>query len=204
MAFAGWELHIPSEDTVAVYEALASAGHKYQLLNAGYRAMDSLSAEKGYVHWHGDLRPDDTPLEAGLGFSCKLKTSIPFLGRKALEKQKMEGIRKKLVTFTLNDPFTPLWGLETIYRGNEIVGFLRRAEYAFYLGKSIAYGYVSKPDGSVVKKDFLSTGIWEIENKGERYPVEVHLKPPFDSQNKRIKGIYPVDQPLGDIAEAVA
>uniref|UniRef100_A0A673MMA7 Sarcosine dehydrogenase, mitochondrial-like n=1 Tax=Sinocyclocheilus rhinocerous TaxID=307959 RepID=A0A673MMA7_9TELE len=88
----GWELHIPKESCLPVYHAVRAAGAKYGICNAGYRAIDSLSIEKGYRHWHADLRPDDTPLEAGLAFTCKMKTSIPFLGRKALEAQKAEGL----------------------------------------------------------------------------------------------------------------
>ena len=49
-----------------------------------------------------DLRSDDTPLEAGLGFTCKLQSNIDFQGRAALEKQKSEGIRKRVVAFTVD------------------------------------------------------------------------------------------------------
>jgi glycine cleavage system aminomethyltransferase T len=52
----GWELHIPNEDCVAVYRALMEAGRPHGLVNAGYRAIDSLSIEKGYPHWHQELR----------------------------------------------------------------------------------------------------------------------------------------------------
>merc|ERR1712079_374451 len=45
----GWELHIPADSCVAVY-----------------RAIDSLSIEKGYPHWHQEIRMDDNPMEAGL------------------------------------------------------------------------------------------------------------------------------------------
>lgn len=54
----------------------------------------------GYRHWHADLRSDDTPLEAGLAFTCKLKSNIPFLGREAVEAQKAKGIFRRLVCFT--------------------------------------------------------------------------------------------------------
>lgn len=57
----------------------------------------------GYRHWHADLRPDDTPLEAGLAFTCKLKSSIPFLGREAVEAQKAKGIFRRLVCFTTEE-----------------------------------------------------------------------------------------------------
>ena len=52
----------------------------WRLFLSGYRAMDCLSNEKGYRHWHSDVRSDDTPLEANLAFTCKLKTGIDFLG----------------------------------------------------------------------------------------------------------------------------
>lgn len=50
--------------------------------------------------WHQDIRSDDSPLEADLAFTCKLKTDKPFIGREALEQYKSEGIRKRLVCFT--------------------------------------------------------------------------------------------------------
>ena len=97
----GWELHVPFSSCVSVYEAIMKVGNKYGIVNAGYRALDSLSIEKGYRHWHEDLRSDDNPLEAGLGFVCKLKTDIPFLGREVLEN--LNGLRKRLCCFTLDE-----------------------------------------------------------------------------------------------------
>ncbi len=70
---------------------------------SGYRAIDSLSIEKGYRHWHADIRDDDTPLEGGLGFTCKLKSETPFLGREVLEQQKKDGLKKKLACFTIDE-----------------------------------------------------------------------------------------------------
>ena len=52
----GWELHVPCENAVALYRALMEAGKPHGLVNAGYRAIDSLSIEKGYPHWHAEIR----------------------------------------------------------------------------------------------------------------------------------------------------
>ena len=79
------------------------AGQKYGIANAGYRAIDSLSIEKGYRHWHMDVRLDDNPLEAGLGFTCKLKSQVDFLGREKLEKIKLAGLTKRLACFTIQE-----------------------------------------------------------------------------------------------------
>ncbi|KAF2356164.1 FAD dependent oxidoreductase central domain [Trinorchestia longiramus] len=186
----GWELHIPRRSALAVHKALKEAGEDLGYRDCGHRALDSLSCEKGYRLWHSDIRSDDTPLEAGLGFTCKLKTDIPFLGRDALEKQKAGGITKKLVTLTLGDPKTPLWGNEAIKRDGEYVGFVRRAEYGVSLGTSIACGYVRKPDNSVVDKGFLASGKWSIEVMCEEIPAELHLQHPFDPQGERMQGNY--------------
>ena len=98
----GWELHIPESSCLHVYNALMEVGRQYGIMNAGYRSIDSLSIEKGYRHWHEDVRADDSPLEAGLGFTCKLKSNVPFLGREAIEKEKARGLMKKLCCFTVD------------------------------------------------------------------------------------------------------
>ena len=57
----GWELHCPVECAASVYEALHAAGAKHGLVNAGYRAIETLRLEKGYRAWAGDIGPDHTP-----------------------------------------------------------------------------------------------------------------------------------------------
>ncbi|XP_071498557.1 sarcosine dehydrogenase, mitochondrial-like [Diadema antillarum] len=185
----GWELHVPNHAAVDVYKAVMQEGSKFGIANGGYRALDSLSLEKGYRHWHADLRADDTPLEGALGFTCKLKSDTPFLGREALERQKAEGLTKKIACFTA-DPSLPLLGHELIRRNDEVVGFLRRAEFAFELNKSLGYGYVMRPDGGKVTNSYLKEGEYTLERMGDVHPAQIHLKSPFDPTNQRIKGIY--------------
>ncbi len=52
----GWELHTPAKSCEAVYEAIMKQGRPLGLVNAAYRAIDSLSIEKGYPHWHQEIR----------------------------------------------------------------------------------------------------------------------------------------------------
>ncbi|XP_043913990.1 sarcosine dehydrogenase, mitochondrial [Protopterus annectens] len=185
----GWELHVPKDSCVPVYRAVMKAGAKHGITNAAYRAIDSLSIEKGYRHWHADLRSDDTPLEAGLGFTCKLKTDIPFLGREILEKQKENGLHKRIACFTIEEK-VPMFGLEAIWRNGTVVGHVRRADFGFAVDKTIAYGYIRSPDGGPVTLDFIKTGEYSLERMGVHYPATVHTKSPFDPENKRVKGIY--------------
>ena len=90
--------------------------HGFPVRSAGYRAIDSLSAEKNYRHWHADLSNKDTPMEAGIGFTAlprlkKLKAAagesevLPdFIGAKALQERRAEGLQRKLVCLVLDDP----------------------------------------------------------------------------------------------------
>jgi len=184
----GWELHIPSESCVPVYRALLAAGEPLGMVNAGYRAIDSLSIEKGYPHWHQEVRMDDSPLEAGLLFTCKLKTDTDFLGRSALEEKRKLGARKKKICLTVDDDVC-LLGLEAIVRNGEYVGHIRRADHAFHLEQEVAYGYVTN-NGEKITQDWLKSGHYQIESKGMLYPALLHLKSPFDAKNLRIQGNY--------------
>jgi len=180
-------------------EALGATGVK--VANAGYRAIDSMSAEKGYRHWHADLSNRDTPFEAVIGFTAvaKLKTDTPFLGRDALKAQQAEGLRRRLVCLTLNDerPETPLHGQETIWRHGQCVGFVKSAAYGFSSKKQIAFGYVDAPDGNPMKPkaftQWLSAGSWHICDKGEHLPSTLHIKSVFDPKNLRASGEYPAE-----------
>jgi len=101
--YSGWELHVPTSSAVAVYKSIMEAGKEFGIANAGYRAIDSLSIEKGYRHWHMDLRSEDDPLQGGLAFTCKLKSQIDFLGRKRLEEKRKMGLMKRIACFTIEE-----------------------------------------------------------------------------------------------------
>ena len=77
----GWELHVPTEYALHLYEALWEAGQDLGVANAGYRALDSLRLEKGYRYWSSELSPDTNPYEAGLGFAVALSKG-DFLGKR--------------------------------------------------------------------------------------------------------------------------
>ena len=96
-------MHLPNSSAVAVYKAVLEVGKELGIANAGYRAIDSLSIEKGYRHWHLDVRSEDDPLEAGFAFTCKLKSEIDFLGRKRLEEKRKIGLIKRIACFTIKE-----------------------------------------------------------------------------------------------------
>ncbi|KAH8277859.1 hypothetical protein KR018_008772 [Drosophila ironensis] len=183
----GYELHVPKRDCVSVYRQLMKAGASQDLRNAGYRSLYSLSSEKGYHLWSFDLRPDDTPLEAGLGFTCRKNGE--YRGKSAIEKQRAEGVKKRLLYLTIQEQ-VPIWGLEGVYRNGQPVGILRRAEYAYTLGKSLGQTYISRPDGRVIDTDYIRSGEYEVDIMGKRYRADCHLRSPFDPTSQRVLGNY--------------
>ncbi|WP_209506743.1 MULTISPECIES: FAD-dependent oxidoreductase [unclassified Ruegeria] len=180
----GWELHLPVEYAQTVYSALMQAGQPQGLVNAGYRAIESLRLEKGYRAWGSDIGPDHTPFECGLGWAVKLRKNINFKGRVASEKQKAEGVKKMLACFTV-DPDVVLLGRETIYRNGERVGWLTSGGYGYTTGKSIGYGYVRNQGG--VDAEFVTSGTFELEVATQRVPCDVTLQPLYDPKMDRIK-----------------
>ena len=181
----GWELHFRVEHARDIYLELMQAGAEHGLVNAGYRAIESCRLEKGYRAWGSDIGPDHTPLECGLGWAVKLKSDTAFKGRKAIEAQKKSGIKKMMATFTLDDPNIMLFGRETIYRNAKRVGWLTSGGFGHTLNKPIGYGYIRNENG--VDKAFVEAGSYQLEVGSEMVACEVHLKPLWDPEMKRIK-----------------
>ncbi len=181
----GWELHLPVEYATAVYDRLMEAGQPHSLVNAGYRAIETLRLEKGYRAWAADIGPDHTPVEAGLGWAAKTNKNIAFKGRDAILAQKADGVKKMLACFTVDDPDVILLGRETIYRNGQRAGWLTSAGYGYTVGKNIGYGYVRNSQG--VDAAYVTGGDYELEVATERVPAQVHLKPLYDPGMERIK-----------------
>lgn len=174
----GWELHIPTEYAGHVYDVLGAAGAAFGIADVGYRAIDRLRLEKGYVYWSTDVTPDTTPWEAGLGWRVNLNKG-DFCGRAALVAQQKAGVTKRLCTFTLESMAYPVGG-EAIIADDRVVGFTTSANFGHSVGKPIAYGYV--PVALADRTDFI------IEVYGEPIRATRHDGPLYDPSNSRLRG----------------
>jgi 4-methylaminobutanoate oxidase (formaldehyde-forming) len=180
----GWELYVPTEFMLDVYDTLTNAGVSYGLVHAGYHALNSLRIEKAYRHWGHDITDEDTPLEAGLGFAVKFDKPGGFIGREALLRQRQEGMRKRLVQFKLKSPEPLLYHNEPIWRGDSIVGCIRSAMYGHSLGAAIGLGYVTVPPRGM---HAVGADDYDIEVAGVRYAATASLRPMYDPHNESIK-----------------
>ena len=139
----GWELYIPNNRAMMVWDMLIESGREFGLEVGGYKVLDSLRLEKGYRYFTADITPSETPYEAGLGF-CVHLTKGDFIGRDALVKQKAEGVKRKLCTLVLTDgdDFTQIYGGEAVYHEGKVLTRVRSGGYGFTLKKNILYAYL--------------------------------------------------------------
>jgi 4-methylaminobutanoate oxidase (formaldehyde-forming) len=182
----GWELYVPSEFAVHVFDTIMAEGDDFGLKPAGLHVLDSCRIEKAFRHWGHDITDEDTPLEAGLGFAVRLDKNADFIGRDALLKQKEAGkLTRRLVQFALEDPEPLLYHNEPVYRDGEAVGYLTSGNYGHHLGRAVGLGYVNNPDG--VTADWVKDGSYEIEVACERFSAQASLRPMYDPKAERVK-----------------
>ena len=154
------------------------AGRPHGIRPAGYKALDSLRIEKGYLYWSGDITPEDNPLEAGLGFCVRLNKP-DFMGREALFAIKQKGLRTRMCALTMQAAGN-LYGGESIYAGNRLVDRIRTAAYGHTIGKDIGLAYLPP--------DLAKAGTpLEVEVLGERIKAQVAELPLVDPKGMKIR-----------------
>lgn len=182
----GWELYVPSEFAVGVYDALFEAGSDLDLVNAGMETLESTRTEAGRKDYGLDMENSDTPLEAGLGFAVDFNKPGGFIGREALaEQREQRPLKSRLVQFLLNDPNPLLFGEEPIISDGKTVGYLRSGAYGHTMGGAMGFGYVSHEEG--VTSDLIGSSDFEIQVAGERVPATASLRPMYDPKGLRVR-----------------
>lgn len=181
----GWELFVPTEFALGVYDRLVEAGASYGLAHAGMATLESTRTEAGRLDYGLDIENSDSPLEAGLGFAISFDKPGGFVGREALLAQyEQRPYRNRLVQFLLTDPEPLLHGEEPILLDGEPVGYIRSGAYGHTLGGAMGFGYVEHEGG--VTPDLVRDGAFEIVVAGERVPARGSLRPMYPA-NERVR-----------------
>ena len=182
----GWELYVPSEFAVHVFDTLVQAGEADGLKHAGLQVLETLRMEKAYRAYGHDIDNTDTPLEVGLSFTVDFDKPGGFIGRESLLKHKESGALKyRLVQFLLQDPEPLLYGSEPVFRDGELAGYLSAGAYGHTLGGAVGLGHVENEAG--VSVDYVNSGTYEILVAGTRYPAKASLRPMYDPGNKKVR-----------------
>jgi 4-methylaminobutanoate oxidase (formaldehyde-forming) len=188
----GYELYIPAEQTAHVYDRIVAAGERVGLVHAGLKALASLRMEKAYRDWGHDIDNTDTVLEAGLGFAVDLKKPGGFLGKDAVLAQKARGaLPRRLLQILVRDPEPMLFHAEVVRCDGRPCGYLRAASYGHTLGGAVGLAMIeaSAVPGGVIDQAAIDRATWDVEIAGRRTPATASLRPLYDPQNERIKGV---------------
>jgi 4-methylaminobutanoate oxidase (formaldehyde-forming) len=182
----GWELYVPTEFTLHVFDMLVEAGEDVSLKHAGFQALNTLRIEKAYRDYGWDVDNTDTPLEVGLGFAVDFDKPSGFIGKEALLDQKGECmLQHRLVQFLLEDSKPLLYGSEPIYQDGKLVGHMASAGYGHTLGGAVGLGSIQNDSG--VTTDWVKSANFEVEVAGARYPARASLRPMYDPKGIKVR-----------------
>jgi len=181
----GWELHVPADQALTVYDALLEAGTEYGFRNVGLGAMGSLRMEKAYRDCALDIDNTDTPLDVGLGFAVAWDKPGGFIGRHALLAARRPGPpKRRLVQVLLRDAEPMLWGMEPVYRDGRRLGHVRIGAYGHTLGAAV--GLAAIEDEAGLPPEAVEHDGWEVDIAGVRYPAWASIRPMYDPDRLRI------------------
>ena len=174
----GFELYVPPEWAIQVWDRLRAAGVAHGLEVCGYRSLEGLRMEKGYRYMGTDMSAGDTPYEAGVGF-CVALGKGDFVGREALAAAG-EPTRVLRTILLGGDQYLEVFGGEAVHTSDGVVGRVRSCAYGFTIGRDIAYTYLPAELG--VGSEVM------VEVFGGLVPAEVAETTLYDPGNARIRG----------------
>ncbi len=182
----GYELYVPTEQAVHVYERVVEAGAPLGLRHAGLKALASLRMEKGYRDYGHDIDNTDDVLEAGLGFAVAFDKPGGFIGRDAVLARRAAGpLTRRLLQVQLVDPEPLMFHAEVVHRDGVAVGVVRAASYGHTLGGAVGLSMVDA--GVPLTTDWIESGAWTVDVAGRTVPAIASIRPLYDPTNARIR-----------------
>jgi dimethylglycine dehydrogenase len=183
VSFSGelaWEIHVASEQSLAVWQALTAAGEAHGMGRFGLYATESMRIEKGYRHWKADLITEFDPFESALERFVDLgKPTFP--GRVALLAKQGERPRRRFVTLRIDSDSAPAHGGASVLAGGRVVGTVTSGAWGHRVGENLAMGFVD-PDQAGE-----GTAL-EVEVIGRPLPAVVVAPCRYDPENLRMRG----------------
>ena len=151
----GFEIYIDANATPKLWNALLTYGESFGLEPAGLGARDTLRFEAGLPLYGQELSETITPLEAGLGFAVKLNKSVNCMGKDALQRQKEEGLKRKLVGIEMIDKGIPRTNYPVLNEKDEEIGFVTTGTKSPTLNKSIGFAIVQTAYSKIGTEVFI-------------------------------------------------
>ena len=167
----GFELYFYPNVADTIWKAVFEAGEEFDIKPIGLGARDTLRLEMGFCLYGNELDDTTSPIEAGLGWITKFIEGKEFINRPMLEKQKAEGVTRKLVGFEMVDRGIPRHGYELVNSDGEKIGIVTSGTMSPTRKIGIGMGYV-KPEYSKAGTEIC------IDVRGRKLKAVV-VKPPF-------------------------
>jgi aminomethyltransferase len=136
----GFEIYVSNHQAEATWNAIMEAGAPFGIKPIGLGARDTLRLEMGFCLYGNDITDQTSPMEAGLGWVTKF--SHDFIDADTFQKQKTEGVTRKLVGFELLDRGIPRAHYPLCTADGTVVGEVTSGTQSPTLGKGIGMGYV--------------------------------------------------------------
>ena len=174
----GWEFHVPTEYMLDLYDRIIVAGAEFGIRDVGYKAVESLRLEKQYLAWAADIKSDNNPYEAGLGFAVKLDKP-ELLAGPALRKIRHDGLSQKLCWFSAGPDVVMHGGELLTHEREQLTTTVKSAGYGHTVGCTIFSAYL--PIELAEETDFI------VDVATERFPATRHDGPLYDPKGGSIR-----------------
>ena len=160
----GFEIYAKNRDIAKIWDKVFKAGEKFGIKPAGLGARDTLRLEMGYCLYGNDINDKTSPLEAGLGWITKLNKEADFPSKAKFVKQKADGVKRKLVAFTLdNERRVPRHDYIIESRRGAVIGVVTSGTHSPTLDKPIGMGYVKAKFAEPGTKIMIVAGSKKLE-----------------------------------------
>lgn len=170
----GYEIYCRNADGAGIFEEIIKAGKEEDIQPIGLAARDTLRLEMGFCLYGNDIDDTTSPIEAGLGWITKFNEGNDFIDRPLLEKQKSEGVSRRLSGFELNERGIPRHGYQLLDEKGDQIGEVTSGTMSPMTSKGIGMGYLNVPFNRPGTEIYVA-----IRNK--QIPATV-VKPPFFKQ----------------------
>ena len=137
----GFELYIPKDDALHVWQAVMTAGKDFGIEAIGLAARDTLRLEMGFALYGNDINDTTSPIAAGLGWITKTKKG-QFNSVEIFQQQRKEGTTQKLIGFELTGRGVPRHDYLIVDADDKEIGIVTSGTHSPSLGKGIGMGYV--------------------------------------------------------------
>lgn len=167
----GCEIYFANKDAKRIWDAVMKAGEEFGINPIGLAARDTLRLEMGFCLYGNDIDDTTSPIEASLGWITKFNQGNNFIDRELLEKQKAEGVERKLRGFEMVDKGIPRQHYEICDSDGNKIGEVTSGTMSPSLQKPIGMGYV--------KKEFAKAGTEIFIKIRKKMAKAILVKRPF-------------------------